>query len=42
MMKLKKIRIDSSTNNPLDNNELDESLRNNKKDENNKVNFSLQ
>jgi len=42
MMKLKKIRMDSSINNPLNSNELDESLRNNKKDENNKVNFSLQ
>jgi hypothetical protein len=34
--------MDSSINNPLNSNELDESLRNNKKDENNKVNFSLQ
>jgi hypothetical protein len=42
MMKLKNIGIDSSTNNPLDSNELDERLRNNKKDECNKIIFSLQ
>jgi hypothetical protein len=42
MKKLKNITIDSSTNNPLDSNELDQCLRNNKKDKGNKISFSLQ